>query len=430
MAVPVTALTLDQLVRKVAEKLSVVNYRTDGTPYLPNNDAFNLEKCVEMVNRGIQLFIDSAPKEGWQWMRRIATVTLAPAYTGTATAGAATSLTDGGIAGTYANDYFNTYVLWITGGTGKDEYATVTDYVGTTGQFLFAALSGGSTPDTTSTYRICRSTDVIDADPARYMLPADFGGQYTGKIGYAANTAHSTRIEWCDESVIRSLRATVVNSGYPCRAAIRPYQPTSSVIATGRRWEIIFDPQPTAADVVEFPYLLCFDGVQIIGGTADSGTNATTLVDATLVTLYPKDDVLNSMVAEILDGTGRGSYATVTDHAGASGTLTVADWLAPNGAAGGTDPTTASEFMLIPVKPYYHPCGFAYDGVIEAACLAACEIYGGDRVFDTHDTDLFFKVKLPQAHLINKRMVPRRLGQMTNGPRQVRERTWTDVTYN
>jgi len=424
MGIPVTALTLDLLVRKVAERMAVASYRTDGSSYLPANDRLILEKCTERVNQGIRLFIDGSPKEGWKWMRRLASVTFAPAYTGTATSGATTYLIDSSIAGDYADDYFNTYTIKITDGTGEGQTATVTDYDGTLGKFTFAAIT--TAPDSTSRYRICRSTDVIDADPARYMLPTDFGGEVLGKIAYAAETNHSSLIQWTDESVIRLRRSTTVSSGYPIYAAIRPYQPTSSVIASGRRWEIIFDPAPTAADIVEFPYLLHFDGARLYGGTADSvGTN--TIIDATLTTWFPKDDELNGWYCEILNGTGQGSYAAVSDYTGASGTVAVADWLTPAGAAGGTDPSAASEFVLMPIRPYYHPAGFTFDGVIEAACLAACEVYGGDQMQDTHYSELFFKRKLPEAVLKNGRMAPRRLGKMTDGPRTVTERTFKDV---
>jgi len=427
MAVPVTALTLNQLIQKVAERLAIANWRTDGTSYLPCDDRFNLEKCIEKVNQGIRLFIDGAPREGWKWMRWTASVTLAPATTGTASAGTPTSLTDSDLADDYADDYFNTYTLKITDGTGEGETATVTDYTGSTGKFDFSGgLSGGSTPDTTSQYRICRSANVIDADPARYMLPADFGGEVLGKVTYAAETGHSTQIDWCDESVIRQRRATVVNSGYPILAAIRPYQPTSSTITSSRRWEIIFDPEPSAADVVEFPYLLHFDGVQMYGGSVDS-IDTNIIVDATLSTWFPKDDDLNGWSCEILAGTGQGSYAAITDYAGATGSITVADWLAPDGDAAGTDPGASSKFVLTPVKPYYHPAGFTFDGVLEAACLAACEIYS-DQMDDTHFSELFFKRKLPEAVLKNGRTAPRKLGKMTDGPRQAMERTWKDIS--
>lgn len=353
MAVPTGLLTMDDLIRKVAEKLAVANYRSDGTPYLPVGDAFNLSKCTEMVNRGIRMFIDRPPREGWRWMRRSCSVT-------------------------------------------------------------FDVEGDGS--------------NNIDTDPARYMLPVEFGGQALGKITYAKGTNHSTQIEWRHESFIRQRRADVVNTGYPQYAAIRPYQPTTPAAASGRRWELIVDPQPSAADTVEFPYLVTFDGVRLIGGTATSGTGSAALVDSSLVTLYPKNDMLKTWVAEIVNGTGRGSYATITSHVGSTGQLVVTDWLAPDGSAAGTDPTTGSEYILKPVHPYYHPAGWDYDGVIEVACLAACELYGGDAVSDDHYTRWFYESKIKEAWEIDKRMAPKRLGRMTDGPRQSRERLWDTVT--
>lgn len=352
MAAPVTALTYDRLVLKVAEKLAIADYRTDGTPCLPYSDQFRLDKSVEMVDRGVGMLIDSAPPEGWRWMRRLASVT------------------------------------FDADGTGDDN---------------------------------------IDTDAARYMLPLDFGGEVLGRIGYTASTGGSTGIQWCDEAVIRAARATSVSTGKPSLAAVRPYQPTSTVIANSRRWELIVDPQPSAADTIEFPYLLHFDGVQLIAGTADSA-DATTIVDLTLATLYPLDDMLNGMVVEVVDGTGQGSYATITDYTGATGTITVADWLAPNGAAAGTNPDEDSGFIVKECMKYYHPAGFAFDNIIEVACLAACEMFGADQVNDDHYTAMFYQRKIKEGYLINNRQGPRRLGRWTNGTSQGRERTWDNVT--
>ncbi len=85
-------------------------------------------------------------------------------------------------------------------------------------------------------------------------------------------------------------------------------------------------------------------------GTADAGTNATTLVDATLTDTHDTNDDLNDYFAYILTGTGAGSYAQITDYVAATGTCTVADWLDANGNAGGTDPTTGSTFAITPVE--------------------------------------------------------------------------------
>jgi hypothetical protein len=349
MAVPVDCYTFDYLVLKVAEKLAIASYRTDGTPYLPVSDAFNLEKCCEIAKRGILLIDSHPPKNGWLWKRRICTV-------------------------------------------------------------LFDAEGDGS--------------NNIEADPARYMLPIEFGGEICGKIKYASNSNRSADIKWVDESFIRARRAVNVQSGYPLYAAIRPYSPTSPTLATNRRWELIVDPEPTSADTVEFPYIINFDSVRLIGGIADSAS-ATTIVDATLAT-YP-NDYFNGWVAEIVKGTGQGSYATVTDFTKATGTVTVADWLDCTGTAGGTDPGASSEFVLKPIKPYYHPVGFAFDGVVEIACLAACEIFCQDKLMDNHCTNLFFETYLPKAYEINNRMRPTRLGKHSNGPSDVRNRTWNNV---
>ena len=354
MAVPKTAFTLDGLALKVAEKLSVADYLSSGEPVLPTSSKFDMYKVCELVTRGMNMFIDRAPDEGWQWMERSASVLLDP------------------------------------DGTGSDN---------------------------------------IDSDPARYTLPVDFGGEASGRIHYTAGSAHSTHIEWCDEQRIRARRSVWVTTGYPLLAAIRPYQPTTNTASSLRRWEMIVDPQPSAADTLEFPYIMNFDGCLLHGGVADSAS-ATTVVDATFSESHASDDYFNDWYIEVIGGTGRGSYALVTDYTGSTGTFTVADWLDMQGNAGGTDPSTDSVFIVKPAHPYYHPAGVTFDGVVEAACLAACELYGHDEVLDDHFANMFYKVKVPEAFNKNKRMRPRRLGKMTNGQRLRGGRTWTNVTTN
>ena len=366
-------------------------------------------------------------------MRRSCPVTMAPAYQGMATAGTSTSLTDGNIAGTYADDFFTGFTLKLTAGTGNGATATVTSYVGATGQFVFTGgLSDGSTPTVTTAYRISRSLSVIDGDSARYMLPVDFGGEAIGDIEYVANTHHVRGIEWVNESFIRSRRAITVITGFPRYAAILPYQPTTEVATVGRQWELIFDPRPVAADTVTFPYIMHFDGVQLISGTCTTGTqwvgdddtDHSDVVLSSVAYTYP-DNTFNGYTVEITSGTGRSAYGTVTDFTGSTGTFRVDTW-----SDGGEGPDVGDDVMVVPIRPYYHPCGFAFDGIAETACLAACEIYGGDRVQDTHHTEMYYKMKLPEAIRANNRMRPRGLGLMTNGPRRIIERVWNNVITN
>ena len=91
-----------------------------------------------------------------------------------------------------------------------------------------------------------------------------------------------------------------------------------------------------------------------ITGTRDTGTadaaDSTSLTDLTLASTYDANDDLNDSWCYILTGTGAGSYAQITDYIGATGKLTVADWLDQYGNAGGTDPAAASTFVITPIE--------------------------------------------------------------------------------
>jgi len=403
MAEPTSALTVYDLVFEVAIAAEIAYYGASGDqPATIPVDITDMDRCLRVVNNAIRHFISHGPPNGWRWRNRDMEIDLVRSYTGTATDGEATSLTDTGIAGDYDDDYFNGYVLTITAGTGVAEYATVTDYDGTLGTFTFAALSGGSTPDTTSQYRICRSTQVINSDPSRYLLSQDFQGQYEGPITFAAdqNTCH---IEWTSEANIRELRELSVNtSDSPFVAAIKPN-------ATQRRWEFLVDPEPTDETTVVFPYKASFDKVTLVAGTAASA-NATTLVDSNLAGLYP-DDYFNGYTIKVISDTGRGSYAPITDYTGVSGTFTVADWLFVDGTAGGTDPEEGSAYYVELSET--HPAGMQFDDTILSSIRAHTE-----REFVDVDRGYwgqYLQHDLPAAYLTDMRSAPKKLGRMGSG---------------
>ena len=116
-----------------------------------------------------------AATRSWElivWPNPVAADTLQFPYTvyfddmdlesGLATGGTATTLVDG----TYrdeADDYFNGWILTVVAGTGKGETATITDYTSATGTFTFTALSGSTTPDTTSVYYVQPSVNLHPA---------------------------------------------------------------------------------------------------------------------------------------------------------------------------------------------------------------------------------------------------------------------------
>ena len=422
MAEPSGALKFYDFIVEVAELLHIADYRSNGTILMPK-DQFNFELCKRMVNHGFSMFMDDSPVKGWRWMRRLATVAFVGTYTGTATSGSSTTLVDSGIASTYANDFFNGYSIYIEAGTGVGESAVVTDYTGASGTFEFTALSGGSTPDTTSEYSIAKSTNAINGDGSRYKLPANFGGTVDGKIKYVKNSNRGSIIDWVDEAYIRSRRSVTLTSGHPLSAAILPYEPTDENLSATRRWEIIFDPRPISADSVQFPYTLFFDKMLMEMGTATAG-NATSLTDSDR---WEADDYFNDWIITIRDGVGRGETATVTAYSSGVFTFTA--------LSGGSTPTTTSVYTVEPAANL-HPAGHQFDDTVKAACKAYAEIDQQDEHMDTVRSDYYHKKALPHAYMVDKRSAPRKLGRMLNStnrlhrgiPDNYRGRSYNNVT--
>ncbi|MBE3045977.1 hypothetical protein IMZ48_26250 [Candidatus Bathyarchaeota archaeon] len=409
MAEVTSALSCYDLVKEVALAAEIASYGSGNEAAMIPTDAHDLDRCLRTVNSAIRGFIAKAPPGGWRWRNRLMEVDLVRAYEGTASAGAAGSLTDSSIANTYAADYFNGYVLRITAGTGKDEYATVTGYVGTTGQFLFTALSGRSTPGTTSEYRICRSTQVIESDPARYLLSQDFQGEVTGDITFAADS-NACGVEWTSEGAIRHARELSVSSGdSPFLAATLPY-------STRRRWELIVDPAPSNEHTIVFPYRANFDKLTLIAGTAIEasvhapGDTLATLTDTAIIGLYA-DDYFNGQTIRIISGTGKTSYAAVTDYNDGTGVFTVAEWLYASGTTAGTHPAASSIYYVEPADT--HPAGLQFDDAIVSAILAQTELEFTD--VKRGYTDKYLGSDLPAAWAIDGRTGPRKLGVMQSG---------------
>jgi len=411
MAEPTSVYTLEDLLLRVAEEAGVAYYGASGQEkaHIPI-DVYDLDKCLRVVNDGIKMFIGDAPPEGWRWRRRLMEVTFVPSISGVATAGTATSLTCGALAGTYADNYFNGYLIRIISGTGIGQTATITDYTSLTGKFDFSGeLSGGSTPDTTTGFQICPSASVINADPARYLLSEDFGS-YAGQITYKEDSNRGGIIEWTNETTIRQNRETVVVTGYPHLAAVRAYGT--------RRYELIVDPSPTAADTVVFPYNVGPDNLTVIVGTATAGS-AISLTCGAIAGSYA-NDYFKNWTMKIISGIGVEGTATVTGYVGATGVFSVV-------LSNGTTPTTTSIFYVEPANNK-HPAGLEFDFAILSACLAQTELQF--KIANVAYMEKYYKQDLPQAYKLNNRFAPTRLGIIGSGRGRTKERTWKNVTYN
>ena len=437
MSEPTSALSIEDLVLRVAREGGIAFHGATGQERaMVPIDPHDLDLCLRIVNDGIRLFVSSAPAKGWRWMRRIMSVTMtATRVTGTADAADSTSITDLTLATTYdSDDDLNDWYIYVLTGTGKGSYAKITDYTAVTGKcdvvdWLDARGNpAGTDPVATDTFAIT-PVETVGGEIHRYPLAENFGGSADGPIEYEANTNHATSIDWVDESFIRQRRSVTTTTGYPLHAATRQLEPYASGATPKRRSEILFEPEPSAADTVQFPYSVYTDEAQLVTGGSNAGSE-TTLTDVDYADLYP-NDYFNGWVIKIISGTGRNSYALVTDYVGSTGVFTVADWLSINGAAGGTDPSTDSYYVVTPPTAL-HPAGVRFDNYIKSACMAQAEEEMEDltgRGF----VEKFYKVDLKMAHNLDARSAPRRLGSMNKGwsdPTGYRSRIYNDVTFN
>jgi hypothetical protein len=260
---------------------------------------------------------------------------------------------------------------------------------------------------------------TVNGEKTRYPLDQDFMGEVSGKITYAADSNRGHIISWCHPNQIRTKWESVVSDSHPTQAAVRPWQ--------NRRWELIVNPSPTSGDTIQFPYKVGFDELRIEAGDA-SAAGATSITDSALANLYA-DDYFNNWYAYIMAGTGRSSYAKVTDYTGTSGKFDVADWLKASGAAGGIDPAANSGFYVEPVANK-HPAGMQFDSVIMSACLAAAEIEFEGLNLDFSPMEKYLQKDLPAAYRIDAGSAPKRLGKMLPGSGRVNvfEHIRNDVT--
>mgnify|MGYP001560413100 CR=1 FL=1 len=421
MADPSGSYTFADLILRVSTAAGIAYYGTTGQrrALIPVNNEYNFDLCKRIVNDGVKMFIAAAPyPSGWRWMRRLYELTfVATEITGTVDSATSTTLVDATLTATYdANDDLNGY--WVYD-TTNNSYAQITDYTTATGTCTVAAwltldgVTGGTTPAATDTYII---TDVqcVEGDKARYPLPDDFG-RPVGKITYTKDSSRSF-VGWADEGQLRRNKEVTEFDSYPAYASARAYRK--------RKWEIVFDPSPSYGDTVVIPYEIGFDELELEGGLATS-TSSTTLVNSSIANLYP-DNYFNGWIIYIIDYTGNGSYATVTDFTGSTGTYTVAAWLAVDGVTTGVTPAATSAYY-VEESTAKHPAGWQFDNAVLSACLAQAQIQIENMKGDY--LNKFTNLDLAAAQLQDLRSAPLSLLK-TSGDRGEYERRKSAVTYN
>jgi len=424
MSEPTSQLSMLALATRISKEAGTAYRGTSATGRaMPPVDHDDLEDIKEVINDGIRQFIADAPPMGWQWRKRILQVNISDVeITGTADNADATSLTDATLEDTYdEDDDLSTYWCYVTGGTGEGSYAQITDYTASGGVITVSdwldqyGNAGGTDPAADSTFTITQY-ETVGGDIGRYPLPENFGGEVSGKIGYYKDASHTQRIEWVPESTIRAQRQANESTGYPFMAAVRPLEPSSSALGPTRRYELILYPDPTQVDILEFPYVLSFNKIDMETGVATSA-GTTAIADTTR---DEADDYFNGWRIDIIDGAGRGSWALVTDYTGLTGSFTVSNWLKASGAAAGADPEENSVYVVQPV-PNLHPAGMKFDEVIKCSCLSEAEQYF-ENIQGGH-IERYVQKALPKAYQADERSI-----MFTKvGKRQSRDREWNDV---
>lgn len=423
MSEPTSNYSMFDLILRVAKAAGIAYYGSDGQKKasIPVNE-HDVERCKDVVTDAIKMFIADAPVNGWRWMRRIAAITFATVETTGEcdSVGSSTTLVDSDLENTYDTDdeIVGYYVYDLT----QEIYGICTGYVASTSTITCSAgwldyndNASSLTPADEDDYSIT-NLKTVEGDKARYFLPEDFQGNVIGKITYAKDSNRGHIIDWAGEGEIRMRREVNVTISHPNRAAVRPYG--------SRRWELIVNPSPTAADTVIFPYELGFDKLRFESGTATNGA-ATAVSDSGLANLYP-DDFFDNWIATIFSGTGQGATAVVTSYVGADGEFFVTDWLYSDGTAAATNPASGSAYYVEPVNNK-HPAGMQFDEAILSACLAKAEMEFEDM--NMGYMNKYLQKDLPAAHAIDIRSSPKKLGRMLSGSAIRRNwRVWEDVT--
>ena len=369
---PTSALTMQEMCTKIAKEAGTAYRGTDGAArsMLPiDKDA--LQDVKDVINDGIRSFISDSPPQGWQWRKRILSVaTCGPAVEGIVDSVDTLDTVVASLEADYpADDDLNGYWIYVTSGVGIGSYAQITDYTATGGIVTVAGWlddngsPGGVSPGAGSGISITKY-ETINGDVGRYPLPEYFGGEVNGVPSYQKNSSNCGELRWVTESDIRRLRQMSVSTGDAYLLAIRQYEPDSG-LSPKRRFELLVYPDPVDDAVIEFPYSVAFNKLDIESGVASSVTAGSyILADSTR---DEADDYFNGWKLTIISGTGNTQSALVEDYVAATGsfTFTVGTWFA-------TAPDTTSVYIVEPVNNL-HPAGQKFDQTVLSACMAKAE---------------------------------------------------------
>jgi hypothetical protein len=241
MSFPTSAKTFAQLQTDVAEALSIAYYGAAGTGVAaPPNDTQDADKVKRIINDAIRMFIADAPPQGWNWLEPTDSLTLWASFAVDDTI-TATGVHDSGYTTiTASEDMFYETML------GHD--ITITD----SGTYTIYSYTSATEVVIEGDHEFVDKTFSMTAN-GNYTMPLHFGGEYSDRLTYAAESGIATNIEWCNATEIREhRRLSGVSTGYPSLASVR-------ITSTNGRWELMAFPTPSTDLTVELKYPIHFD---------------------------------------------------------------------------------------------------------------------------------------------------------------------------
>ena len=232
-------MTFEELITRVAEHLGFAYYGVAGDEDAQAPTvAADLALCKRIVNDGWRRFV--GVRQRWNWMKPLFEISLASGVDAVASSSTTTTVVSSAIAGTYADDYFNTWGLRITSGDGNGQIRTITDYTGATGTFTVATWD--TDPAADDTFSVAPA-QCVDGDDAVYYMPDGYYGRALNTMNYVGlEGTNRTEIPVSDISSLQRLYAGTITSDTPYDACVIPLTGDDA-----GRWGLWVWPRPSSA---------------------------------------------------------------------------------------------------------------------------------------------------------------------------------------
>lgn len=406
MSEPTSALTYEDLILAVAERLGVAFYGANGDQAAKIPDAttmpYELDRCKRFVQDGIRMFIADAPPAGWRWQKPLAQVDLWPEK-GLAMPSSSTGanvVTSSHIAGT-------THVYASTAWFSASSVGLILA-VRNTGVFTIAAYVSPTevtlTPGTDYSWGGSATFNLVDPTGAPTLTVA-----YNGGVTNTSTITASVAGTFFPTSENKTLYVTNLAGGITLGTYVTDTSMTFADTAGAKAttWNA-----GSAARTYSLTAFGVYTLPQTFGGeysgpiTYVAGSNrGVPIMWTTEVEIRRLRENWNMVsgnpyyaaIRRMQEGVNRRYELLVYPNTG--GTYTV-------------EFPYVIYFDEITNLTDMHVAGFAHDETVKAAALAAAELGGEDVLAGS--MEYYRKIALPNSYRVDARSAPRRLGYCGN----------------